>query len=230
MARALLMLGPVVILILGLLSAPLLAKVTLTEHPGWYSISEFLGFRSLDIVTSELRFINIFTIAYAFCYYVKKEKWVKFLAFTLGGTALLGPIAIKNFNAVGWTIQNLSFTDQRIMFEYVVSVLFTSFFLTVDYIRSMEKDKSDAALDRFSSLYVSLPTLLALGATTPIYCALRFYGGTEEQLVAFYAGVAALLMLLSNITFSMVHMPGYAPSLNIVLAEKVEEVLGESKE
>ncbi|EXI92775.1 MAG: hypothetical protein AW12_00255 [Candidatus Accumulibacter sp. BA-94] len=105
--------------------------------------------------------------------------------------------------------------------EFVVAFCVTTFFAVVDYRKSKVLPGVDErARLYFQSLYISTPTLIALLVAMFFHLTAEYIAHPQYfQSVAYLAGVTALIVVLSNVTFALFCTPRYAAKLSFELKE-----------
>lgn len=188
-----------------------------------------------DPFVAMLTGVNLVTVFYGLWYYTDNRQrlgyWPAIFAVALATFLLFlasaGP-SIAEKLAQGYQDENAK-DGQKEYFvalfnvykEFAVAFCVTMFFALVDYYKYCKlNDTVERARLYFQSLYISVPTLIALIIAFLFYSTASAIGNPNyERSVAYLAGVSGLIVVLSNVIFALFCVPGYAGQLIIRLKE-----------
>jgi hypothetical protein len=234
---------PVSLYIVGIWGCQYLSTVPPSDSGGalslWDSILSFLGAffgvaPKSDPFLAILTGVNLVTVCYGLWYYTDERKllgrWPAVLAF--GFALLLLFQASQGAKITSVILHELGVARDsadhatyvaiaNVYREFAVAFFVTTFFAIVDYHKSKRLLSADErARLYFQSLYISTPTLIALVVAMFFHRTAEYMAQPlHSQSVAYLAGVTALIIVLSNLTFALFCMPSYASKLQFELKD-----------
>lgn len=236
---------PVTMYVVVILLCQYLASVP-KDHPpgdgyGVFLLHKFVAMAlgvplASDPFVAILTGVNIVTVAYGLWYYTDQRDRLgsipAFMAILLCGLLLFqnfaAPELVPAIVQMGMS-KDSSASDfharvaiVNVYREFLMAFITALFFAITDYFKSTRiEDPKEKSNLYFQSLYISTPTLIALGfAVIFHFTAEHLFSVGHGSSVAYVAGVSALIVLLSNITFALFVIPSYAGKLAIEIRSR----------
>lgn len=183
----------------------------------WLSLAETNSFLAI------LSGVNFVTITYGIWFYFnRKTPVIALLTLIILGGGKFISFSINKYEDISGKTEGIH--TMLFYSEYAISVVMLCWFAFVDFSNSRTtKDKSEAALLAFSSLYVSIPALTSLTIAAAIHAVVistnDAFPNDFVASFAFLSGATAVIMFLSNLVLALASNPWYAAVVDITLNE-----------